>query len=117
MGDLMKYLISFTIIIFLYGCSDPNKEPKYGKDFGLPENCRAYVQAALDNYENKVKDHKYSTIDTLYYCEPNKWYSEDCHQHLADVQFSQDIKDEQTRILIDSLQRNCGKYGELWGKP
>lgn len=33
---------------------DDNKEARYGKSYGLPENCRAYVQAAVDGYRNKT---------------------------------------------------------------
>jgi hypothetical protein len=32
---------------------DPNSKPIYGKESGLPVNCRAYVQAAIDGYRAK----------------------------------------------------------------
>ena len=39
----------------LAGCDqlDPNSKPIYGKESGLPSNCRAYVQAAIDGYRSK----------------------------------------------------------------
>lgn len=111
----MKYII-IPIMFLLSSCGDPNSEPKYGKSFGLPENCRAYVQAAIDNYRDKTEEYKNDSIDTAYYCEPNNWYSQDCHQHLADMQFTDEQKNEQVNILLSSLERNCGKSGELWTK-
>jgi len=40
-------------IVALSGCDymDPNSEPKYGET-GLPKNCRAYVQVAIDGFRN-----------------------------------------------------------------
>ena len=38
-------------IVILTGC-DPNAKPTYG-DTGLPKNCRAYVQYAIDDYRAK----------------------------------------------------------------
>ena len=112
----MRFLLMFITVFLLCGCNDDNSQPKYGKEFGLPENCRAYVQAALDNYRIKTKDYKYDSIDTDYYCEPDNWFSDDCHQHLKDIKFIQDQKDEQVEILLNSIERNCGINGELWGK-
>lgn len=39
----------------LAGCDqfDPNSKPVYGKESGLPVNCRAYVQVAIDGYRSK----------------------------------------------------------------
>ncbi len=33
--------------------SDPNAEPTYGEETGLPKNCRAIVQANIDGYRAK----------------------------------------------------------------
>lgn len=56
---------------------DPNSKPVYGES-GLPANCRAYVQAAVDAYRMK--------------------------QYTADETFF-------------GLERNCGLYGQAWGRP
>ena len=32
---------------------DPNSKPEYGKETGLPKNCRAIVQAKIDGYRSK----------------------------------------------------------------
>lgn len=42
-------------VLLLAGCDrlDPNSEPIYGKESGLPVNCRAYVQVAIDGYRTK----------------------------------------------------------------
>lgn len=31
---------------------DDNKEAKYGEEFGLPVNCRAYVQVSIDGFRS-----------------------------------------------------------------
>ena len=31
-------------------CTDPNAQPIYGEETGLPKNCRAIVQANVDGY-------------------------------------------------------------------
>jgi hypothetical protein len=42
-----------ALLLLREGCrSDPNDRPAYGKT-GLPVNCRAYVQAAIDGYRSK----------------------------------------------------------------
>jgi hypothetical protein len=43
--------ISIPCILLLAAC-DPNAKPEYG-DSGLPRNCRAYVQTAIDGYRAK----------------------------------------------------------------
>lgn len=39
----------------LAGCDqlDPNSKPLYGKETGLPSNCRAYVQVVIDGYRSR----------------------------------------------------------------
>ena len=32
------------------GLPDDNDKPVYGKDSGLPVNCRAYIQTSIDGY-------------------------------------------------------------------
>ena len=48
---MFKTLFFFLGVAFLVGC-DPNSQPKFG-DSGLPKNCRAYVQVAVDSYRSK----------------------------------------------------------------
>lgn len=38
-------------LLLLAGC-DPNAKPEYGET-GLPKNCRAYVQSAINDYKAK----------------------------------------------------------------
>ncbi|ENU80609.1 kynureninase [Acinetobacter sp. ANC 4636] len=53
------------ILVFcfaLLGCAkDNNSKPIYGKESGLPANCRAYVQVSINDWRNK----KYSTEDIM----------------------------------------------------
>jgi len=50
----MRQLIVMTALL-LSGCviGDDNDKAEYGKDLGLPVNCRAYVQASIDGYKSK----------------------------------------------------------------
>lgn len=34
------------------GSGDPNLEPRYGEETGLPKNCRAIVQANIDGWRS-----------------------------------------------------------------
>jgi hypothetical protein len=45
----MKYLL-LTLVLTLSGCifDDDNAKPIYGKESGLPVNCRAYVQVVIN---------------------------------------------------------------------
>lgn len=52
---MAKFLIFCLSILALAGC-DSNSRPEFG-DSGLPKNCRAYVQVAVDSYRTK----RYST--------------------------------------------------------
>lgn len=49
-----------TAVFFLSAC-DPNSKPTYGESSGLPSNCRAYVQVAVDAYRNK----EYTADETM----------------------------------------------------
>lgn len=51
----MRVAIALAMALVLAGCDrlDPNAKPVYGKESGLPVNCRAYVQVAIDGYRNK----------------------------------------------------------------
>ena len=46
--------------VLLSGC-DPNMEPRYGESSGLPSNCRAYIQVAVDGFRAK----KYTAEETM----------------------------------------------------
>lgn len=50
------------VCILLLGCSRPddNAKPVYGES-GLPVNCRAYIQTAIDGYRAK----QYTAEETL----------------------------------------------------
>jgi len=55
--------LSLAMVLALAGCSrfDPNAEPTYGKESGLPSNCRAYVQYAIDAYRAR----QYTADETM----------------------------------------------------
>ena len=50
----MKRLIFLAAVVVLAGCgkSDPNGKAMFGAS-GLPSNCRAYVQYAINSYRAK----------------------------------------------------------------
>lgn len=52
----MKIII-IALTLMLLGCSeDPNATPVLGKETGLPANCRAYIQVAVNEWRNKTYD-------------------------------------------------------------
>ena len=53
----MKYLI-LAIVLGLSACSkgDSNSKPIYGDDLGLPVNCRAYIQVAVNEWRKGAYD-------------------------------------------------------------
>jgi len=72
LGDIMNLraiLCTFTTSLLLVSCglSDDNNAPVYGKDSGLPLNCRAFVQFAIDEY----RAGKSSANDTMSALERN----------------------------------------------
>lgn len=48
------------MLLSLSGC-DPNSKEEFGSESGLPSNCRAYVQVAIDSYHAK----QYTAEETL----------------------------------------------------
>lgn len=52
----MKIFVTILAsVIMLTGCFEnekSNDKPRYGKDTGLPTNCRALVQANIDGFRN-----------------------------------------------------------------
>jgi len=50
-------------LLLASGCdlASDNSKPTYGKESGLPANCRAYVQVAVDSYRAK----QFSAEDTI----------------------------------------------------
>lgn len=52
--------------VMLSGCDDSNSKPTYGET-GLPKNCRAIVQNAIDEWRKG----NYSTEDTMSSLERN----------------------------------------------
>lgn len=53
----MRYLI-LVIVLGLSACSkeDPNSRPIYGDESGLPANCRAYIQVAVNEWRKGTYD-------------------------------------------------------------
>lgn len=58
----MRILLLIPIMV-LVSCSnsDPNSKPVYGKEYGLPANCRAYIQVAVNDWRRG----KYDTETTM----------------------------------------------------
>jgi hypothetical protein len=59
MKPISATLLAALLASCVYG--DDNDAPVYGRDYGLPVNCRAYVQAAIDGYRSK----QYSADDSM----------------------------------------------------
>lgn len=57
----LKGLLLGLAGLILSSCSDPNSEPKFSNDSGLPSNCRAYIQESVDAWRNGA----HSTEDTM----------------------------------------------------
>lgn len=55
--------LTFVVLTLLAGCvfEDDNDKAVYGKETGLPVNCRAYVQVVIDSYREK----RYSAEDSF----------------------------------------------------
>lgn len=64
-GSVAAALLASALLL---GCgTDDNAAPIYGKDSGLPVNCRAYVQVAVDAYRTK----QYTAEETMNALERN----------------------------------------------
>ena len=65
----MKWIALTGLIALSTGCNyfDPNSKPEFGKESGLPANCRAFVQYAIDEY----RQGKYSADETMNALERN----------------------------------------------
>lgn len=51
MAKIRSLSVLMCVLVLLTGC-DPNAKPEYGET-GLPKNCRAYVQVAINDYKAK----------------------------------------------------------------
>lgn len=51
-------IIPVLISVFIVACSnhDSNSKPIYGEDTGLPANCRAYIQIAVNEWRRGTHD-------------------------------------------------------------
>jgi hypothetical protein len=60
---MKSYLPTLLISILLASCSQnsSNAKTEFGKESGLPSNCRAYVQSSIDGY----RAHNYSAEETM----------------------------------------------------
>lgn len=65
----MRIMLILAMIFFISGCArfDDNAKPEYGKESGLPVNCRAYTQVAIDGYRQGI----YTANDALIGLERN----------------------------------------------
>ena len=60
----MNKILILVAATFLASCADNNSEPKYGERSGLSANCRAYVQASVDDWRNGSNSTE-ETMDAL----------------------------------------------------
>ena len=63
---MKKVVFALLGAVMLSGCDDSNSKPTYGES-GLPKNCRAIVQNAIDEWRKG----NYSTEDTMSSLERN----------------------------------------------
>lgn len=63
----MSKILIVVATMLVASCADNNSEPKYGESSGLSANCRAYVQASIDEWRNGSND----TEDTMNALERN----------------------------------------------
>ena len=51
-------LLSLILLPILSACStdNPNSKPIYGEESGLPANCRAYIQVAVNEWRRGTYD-------------------------------------------------------------
>lgn len=61
MNNSIKFLFLLSVIA-MSACSnkDYNSQPIYGKESGLPANCRAYIQVAVNQWRNGAYDARVS---------------------------------------------------------
>jgi hypothetical protein len=65
---ILKVASAYALAILLAGCGgDDNDKPVYGEATGMPVNCRAYVQVAVDAYRAK----RYTAEETMVGLERN----------------------------------------------
>ena len=61
-NEISKVGGGLALVVLLAGCgSDDNEKPMYGDGTGMPVNCRAYVQVAVDGYRAK----QYTAEETM----------------------------------------------------
>lgn len=80
----MRNIIIILFSFALFGCEKPNSKPTFG-DTGLPKNCRAIVQANIDEYKKIRATHKDFGLQMI-----------------------------EINGVMDSIERNCGAYGYSW---
>ncbi|MFW1923706.1 kynureninase [Acinetobacter geminorum] len=61
-----KLIIIFIPLFFLGACTneDSNSKPIYGNESGLPANCRAYIQVAVNEWRKGTYDTD-TTMDAI----------------------------------------------------
>jgi len=48
---MKRMFIASGMALVISACSnDPNSEPKFSNDSGLPSNCRSYIQRSVDSW-------------------------------------------------------------------
>lgn len=71
----MRVILLTAAVLALTACErfDPNASATYGKESGLPANCRAYVQVVIDSYRDKKysADQSFNALERN--CGANGW--------------------------------------------
>lgn len=79
MGAHLNLLFAAAAAATLIGCApaDPNAAPAFGKESGLPSNCRAFVQYAVDSYRRGeyAADPTFSALERNCGAHGNLWAS------------------------------------------
>lgn len=99
-----KILTLALLSLALSACERPNSKPTYG-DTGLPKNCRAIITENVSMYytiAGQISNFNDST------------YGDNSYQTLQDTKEFYQQQLVQIDGIMDSIHRNCGKYGSSW---
>lgn len=92
------------IALLLTACDRPNSKPTYG-DTGLPKNCRAIIATNVDAYYTIAGKLSAFNDDT---------FGDDSYETLQETKDYYKAQLKEIDGIMDSIHRNCGKYGYSW---
>lgn len=100
----MRRLSVLMFALLLTACERPNSKPTYG-DTGLPKNCRAIIAENVSTYYSIAG--QLSNFDTATYGDNSYHILQETKEY-----YQQQFKEIDG--IMDSINRNCGKYGYSW---